>query len=176
MTAVHTPWSAIIHAGLTVLGFCFHRDALHTASVAGFHPLAVGPGLVGFVEPCVSLIVGAALATTETNSYVVIPFWLFAMTSFNSVATLVLAPCMGFGGVSPPSLTYFCFCVDCVVWPWPTVSRAKRKPPALYRTHARGCDHVLHSTERPLGGGGEGDPKCDFTAVEVFTRVARRRG
>lgn len=56
MTAVHTPWSALIHAGLTVLGFCYHRNTLHTATMTGFHPLAVGPGLVGLVEPCVSLL------------------------------------------------------------------------------------------------------------------------
>ena len=55
MTAKHTPWSAILHAGLTVLGFYLHRDALHTAGVTGFHPLAVGPGPVGLVEPCVSV-------------------------------------------------------------------------------------------------------------------------
>lgn len=55
MTAVHTPWSALLQAGLTVLGFCYHRNALHTAGVTGFHPLVVGPGVVGLVEPCVSL-------------------------------------------------------------------------------------------------------------------------
>lgn len=55
LTAVHTPWSAILHAGLTILGFYCHRNALHTAGITGFHPLAVGPGPVGLVEPCVSL-------------------------------------------------------------------------------------------------------------------------
>ncbi|CAM9448300.1 unnamed protein product [Pylaiella littoralis] len=58
MTVVHTPWSAVIHAGLTVLGYCYHRDALQAATtVAGLHPLAVGPGAVGLVEPCVQFAV-----------------------------------------------------------------------------------------------------------------------
>lgn len=56
MTAVHTPWSALIHAGLTVLGFCYHREVLHTAGAVGFHPFLVGPGLVGTVEPLVSRV------------------------------------------------------------------------------------------------------------------------
>ncbi|CAN0143937.1 unnamed protein product, partial [Hapterophycus canaliculatus] len=53
MTIVHTPWSAAIHAGLTVLGFIHHREILYTAGVKGLHPLAVGPGFVGLVEPLV---------------------------------------------------------------------------------------------------------------------------
>lgn len=54
MTIIHTPWSAVIHAGLAVLGYCHHRQILHTGGIPGLHPLAVGPGLVGLVEPCVS--------------------------------------------------------------------------------------------------------------------------
>jgi len=54
MTVVHTPWSAAIHAGLTVLGYYYHRTVLHTVGIPGLHPLAVGPGVVGLVEPCVS--------------------------------------------------------------------------------------------------------------------------
>eukprot|EP00903_Cladosiphon_okamuranus_P014554 g13500.t2 len=57
MTAVHTPWSAIVHAGLAILGFYCHRDALHTAGLTGFHPLVMGPGPVGLVEPCVRFAV-----------------------------------------------------------------------------------------------------------------------
>lgn len=57
MTAVHTPWSGLIQAGLTVLGFYYHRHTLHTASVTGFHPLVVGPGAVGLVEPLVSFFI-----------------------------------------------------------------------------------------------------------------------
>ncbi|CBN73940.1 expressed unknown protein [Ectocarpus siliculosus] len=57
MTAVHTPWSGMIQAGLTVLGFYYHRHTLHTASVTGFHPLVVGPGVVGLVEPLVRVAV-----------------------------------------------------------------------------------------------------------------------
>ncbi|CAB1103414.1 unnamed protein product [Ectocarpus sp. CCAP 1310/34] len=57
MTAVHTPWSGLIQAGLTVLGFSYHRHTLHTASVTGFHPLVVGPGAVGLVEPLVRVAV-----------------------------------------------------------------------------------------------------------------------
>lgn len=55
MTIIHTPWSAVIHAGLAILGYSYHRNFLHTAGVPGLHPLAVGPGLVGLVEPCVSV-------------------------------------------------------------------------------------------------------------------------
>lgn len=55
MTIIHTPWSAVIHAGLTGLGFYYHRNVLHTAGIPGLHPLAVGPGIVGLVEPCVSI-------------------------------------------------------------------------------------------------------------------------
>lgn len=54
MTIVHTPWSAAIHAGLTVLGFIHHREILYTAGTKGLHPLVVGPGFVGLVEPLVS--------------------------------------------------------------------------------------------------------------------------
>lgn len=54
MTIVHTPWSAVIHAGLTILGYCCHRSVLYTAEIPGLHPLAVGPGAVGLVEPVVS--------------------------------------------------------------------------------------------------------------------------
>ncbi|CAN0496278.1 unnamed protein product, partial [Ectocarpus sp. 12 AP-2014] len=57
MTAVHTPWSGLIQAGLTVLGFNYHRHTLHTASATGFHPLVVGPGAVGLVEPLVRVAV-----------------------------------------------------------------------------------------------------------------------
>ncbi len=73
MTVVHTPWSAAIHAGLTVLGYYYHRDVLHTGGIPGLHPLAVGPGVVGLVEPCVSggcsllyfLLVRSALPVLE---------------------------------------------------------------------------------------------------------------
>eukprot|EP00903_Cladosiphon_okamuranus_P014556 g13502.t1 len=57
MTIIHTPWSAVIHAGLAVLGYYHHRNVLHTVGVPGLHPLAVGPGLVGLVEPCVRFFV-----------------------------------------------------------------------------------------------------------------------
>ncbi|CAB1100902.1 unnamed protein product [Ectocarpus sp. CCAP 1310/34] len=57
MTIVHTPWSAVIHAGLTILGYCCHRNVLYTAEVPGLHPLAVGPGAVGLVEPVVRFAV-----------------------------------------------------------------------------------------------------------------------
>ncbi|CAM9240792.1 unnamed protein product [Ectocarpus sp. 12 AP-2014] len=57
MTIVHTPWSAVIHAGLTILGYCCHRNVLYTAEIPGLHPLAVGPGAVGLVEPVVRFAV-----------------------------------------------------------------------------------------------------------------------
>ncbi|CBN73938.1 expressed unknown protein [Ectocarpus siliculosus] len=57
MTIVHTPWSAVIHAGLTILGYYCHRSALYTAEIPGLHPLAVGPGAVGLVEPVVRFAV-----------------------------------------------------------------------------------------------------------------------
>lgn len=56
MTIIHTPWGAGIHAVLAVLGFIYHRNILHTGGIPDLHPLAVGPGLVGLVEPCVSVL------------------------------------------------------------------------------------------------------------------------
>eukprot|EP00904_Undaria_pinnatifida_P002791 jgi/Undpi1/12512/HiC_scaffold_6.g02181.m1 len=60
MTIIHTPWSAVVHIGLTALGFYFHRNTVHTAGTVGFHPFLFGPGLVGLVEPLVRMVVKAS--------------------------------------------------------------------------------------------------------------------
>lgn len=73
MTIIHTPWSAVIHAGLAVLGYYYHRNVLHTGGVPGLHPLAVGPGLVGLVEPCVSGF--STFLLRQLVSHVTTTFW-----------------------------------------------------------------------------------------------------
>ena len=54
MTIIHTPWSAMVHIGLTTLGFYLHRNVVHTAGGKGVGLLVFGPGAVGLVEPLVS--------------------------------------------------------------------------------------------------------------------------
>ncbi|CAN0190711.1 unnamed protein product [Ascophyllum nodosum] len=57
MGIAHTPWSALIHVGLTTAGLYLHRNALSSPGRGGTPIAVVGPGFIGLLEPLVRTMV-----------------------------------------------------------------------------------------------------------------------